>query len=99
MHSAAVWHNDVFTLQQKPIRHTNYGKQRNENSGILHGAWHNLDICQPFVQHRQRKLYGDRKADVVNGVLQTTVSFIGSEEETVLSYGTTQERFSGIKIG
>ena len=28
---------------------------------------------------------------------KTTVSFIGSEEETVLSYGTTQERFSGIK--
>ena len=27
---------------------------------------------------------------------KTTVSFIGSEEETVLSYGTTQERFSGI---
>ena len=28
---------------------------------------------------------------------KTTVSFIGSEEETVLSYGTTQERFSRIK--
>ena len=32
----AVWYNDVFTLQQKPIRHTNHGKQRNENSGIFH---------------------------------------------------------------
>ena len=31
----AVWYNDVFILQQKPIRHTNHGKQRNNNSGIL----------------------------------------------------------------
>lgn len=39
---AAVWHNDVFTLQQKPIRicfviikPCHHGKDRNENPGIL----------------------------------------------------------------
>lgn len=39
---AVVWRNDVFTLQQKPIRicsviikPCHHGKQRNENPGIL----------------------------------------------------------------
>ena len=48
---------DGITLQQKQLRHTDYGK---------HGV-------------------------------KTTVSFIGSEEETVLSYGTMCETFSGTK--